>query len=120
MSGRSHVLVVDDEPLIVDVLRDLFERQGLLVSTAANGLEAMRLLSTGSFDAVLTDLNMPGCGGAELVAAIRQRDAPLLPVIVLTADDWAAQDLATLGDIQILRKPAGITDILAALGRALE
>lgn len=119
MPGRPHVLVVDDEKLIVDALRDLFERQGLRVSTAANGFEALDRLSTGPVDAVVTDLHMPGCGGAELIATIRHWDAPSPPFIVLTADDDAAQSLIRLGNIQILRKPAGIGEILAALGRAL-
>jgi len=118
MSDRSHILVVDDEPLIVDALRHLFEWRGLRVSTAANGLEALRQLSANPVDAVVTDITMPGYGGADLIAAIR-RDDPTPPIILLTADDQAARILVGLGNVQILRKPAGIDAILAALGRAL-
>ncbi|HYG86461.1 MAG TPA: response regulator [Azospirillum sp.] len=119
MPGRPHVLVVDDEPLIVDALRGLFELQGLRVSTAANGGEALHQLAASRVDAVVTDLNMPDCGGAELIGELRRRDMLSPPVIVLTADDEAARTLVRLDNVQILRKPAGIGEILAALSRAL-
>lgn len=118
MPGRPHVLVVDNEPLIVHALRALFEMQGLRVSTAASGAEARRQLAAGPVSAVVTDLNMPGGGGAELVADLRH-DARTPPVIVLTADDQAAGKLLRLGNVQVLRKPARIGEILAAMARAL-
>lgn len=119
MADRHRVLVVDDEPLIVGMLRDLFEAQGLLVSTATNGDEAIRLLSAGPYDAVITDLNMPRCGGADLIAEIRRREGGRLPVIVLTGDSDAERRLAGMNNLQILRKPAGIAEITVAMGRAL-
>lgn len=119
MADRFRILVVDDEPLIVGVLRDLFENRGLLVSTAANGYEAIQLLSAGPFDAVVTDLNMPQCDGADLIAEIRRRDGSRLPIIVLTGDSEAGHRLAGLDNLQILRKPAGIAEITAAMNRAL-
>lgn len=118
MPGRPRILVVDDEPLIVETLCSLLERQGLRVSTAANGREALDRLAASPMDIVMTDLHMPGGNGAELVAEIRRRDS-LPPVIVLTADDQAARSLVRLGNVQVLRKPAGIGEILAALGRVL-
>lgn len=119
MAGRAHVLVVENEPLILEALRALFERRGLRVSAVANGADAIRLLSVQAVDAIVTDLNMPRCGGAELIAEIRRRDGHALPVIVLTADDQAAQEVASWDNVQVLRKPAGIVEIMAAIGRAL-
>lgn len=120
MADFHRVLVVDDEPSIVSVLRDLFEAQGLLVSTAANGHEAIHLLLAGPYDVVVTDFNMPGCGGTELIAEIRRREGLSLPVIVLTGDyQTASSTLAKVDNVQILRKPAGIAEITAAMGRIL-
>lgn len=118
MPGRPHVLVVDDEPLIVDALRGLFEGQGLRVSVAANGHDALRQLSASPVDVVMTDLNMPDGNGAELVTEMR-RNGSAPPAVVLTADTDAARALVRLGNVQILRKPAGIGEILAAMERAL-
>jgi CheY-like chemotaxis protein len=82
---RKRVLVVDDNPTSLDVLRDQLERWGLLPVTANSGAEAWRMLSKGlAVHLVITDLTMPELDGLQLARMI-QEEQHSLPVILLGA-----------------------------------
>jgi two-component system CheB/CheR fusion protein len=74
---------VDDEEPVREVLRDILEDEGVEVTLAANGAEALARFDAGRFDAVLTDLGMPGMNGWELLRAIGERDKEV-PLAVIT------------------------------------
>jgi two-component system cell cycle response regulator CpdR len=78
------VLVVDDEPLVLDVTASMLEDLGCEVTTAANGKDALRMLSMNDrIEILITDINMPGMDGLELAErARRMREG--LKVIVLS------------------------------------
>lgn len=82
-SGDFHVLVVDDEPAVRDVLQDLITSLGYHATTADGGQSALQLLTKGNIDLVITDLMMPQMNGWQLLKRIKQQ-TPTLPVIVLT------------------------------------
>jgi signal transduction histidine kinase/CheY-like chemotaxis protein len=85
VAGR--VLVVDDESDITDVIAEILARQGLEVSVARDGAEALERLEQQQVDLVVTDLRMPGMDGAGLLARISAQPAAARPaVIVLTGD----------------------------------
>ena len=120
MDKPCRVMVVVDDPMIVAALSDLLEGQGLRVITAASGGEAIRQLVATPCDAVVTNFNGAGSDGADLVAEIRRRHGPRLPVVVLASEDETARHLfARHRNLQILRKPAEITVICATLARVL-
>jgi signal transduction histidine kinase len=77
------VLVVDDEPLVRQVLRDYLCGDGHAVETACSAEEGLAKFSAGTYDVVLTDWAMPGKRGDELTAEIKER-SPKTPVIMLT------------------------------------
>ena len=83
MPYPSQVLVVDDEPAIRQLLRRILEPEGYRVSEAGDGSEALRKLKAQPADCIITDICMPGMGGCDLIAALRQQ-SPLLPVIAIT------------------------------------
>jgi CheY-like chemotaxis protein len=83
-SSQRRILVVDDEPLVCDALRMMLEFDGHLVSTAANGKEALALYDKVAFDLVITDFEMPLMKGDELAAAIKDR-SPGQPVVMISA-----------------------------------
>jgi len=90
------ILLVDDSPTILMSLTGILERHGIEHRTAPDGAEALAILDreTG-FDLVITDLNMPGMDGIELVEAIRCRDAlRFVPILMLTTE--SARDKRTL------------------------
>lgn len=81
--GEFHILVVDDEPGVRDILYDLITSLGYRVTTASGGQEALQLLNKDRADLVITDLMMPQMNGWQLLKLIKQRHT-YMPVIVLT------------------------------------
>jgi two-component system OmpR family response regulator len=83
MSGRPHLLLVDDEASIREPLGQYLQRAGFRISSAANAVEARKLLGASAIDLVVLDIMMPGEDGLSLCRSIREQGE--LPVILLTA-----------------------------------
>ena len=82
----TRVLIADDDTVVRDVVRRYLERDGLEVSIAHDGKEALRLLGSQRIDVAVLDVMMPGVSGLEAIRAIRADPALAdLPVILLTA-----------------------------------
>jgi signal transduction histidine kinase/CheY-like chemotaxis protein len=81
--GMARILVVDDEEPVRELLCDILEDEGVEVTLAANGAEALARFEPGKFDAVLTDLGMPGMNGWELLRHVSERDQHV-PLAVIT------------------------------------
>ncbi|HTP51139.1 MAG TPA: sigma-54 dependent transcriptional regulator [Anaeromyxobacteraceae bacterium] len=114
------VLVADDNPEMARMLCDaLAERYQAVAATS--GTEALDLVASESFDAVVTDLRMPDADGLAVLAASR-RAAPERPVIVMTA--FSAIDTAVesirQGAYHYLTKPFKVDELVIFLGRAIE
>jgi CheY-like chemotaxis protein len=80
---HTKILVVDDEDYVRELLSDILEGEGYSVTLAASGSEALAFYDSMKFDAVFTDIGMPGMSGWELARAIRQRDSRT-PIAVIT------------------------------------
>ncbi len=116
------ILVVDDEPLVRDVLRHVVEGEGWDCLCASNGVEAWELFSRNptAFAAVVSDIRMPGGSGLELCRRIRTiSEIPLIVVSGLAAD---ADVLAAFeaGADDYVTKPLKIAVFTARLQRAVE
>jgi signal transduction histidine kinase/CheY-like chemotaxis protein len=81
--NRATILVVDDEADVRELLRDILESEGHEVVVASGGREALSLFDAKNFDAVFTDIGMPGMSGWELARAIRERNRQI-PLAVIT------------------------------------
>jgi EAL domain-containing protein (putative c-di-GMP-specific phosphodiesterase class I) len=108
--GR-HVLVADDEPAIVEMIRDILEESGFRVVTAANGSEALRLVEEAEPEVVLLDMNMPVLDGEGFIAALRERGIPT-PIVVMTAGSSARRWAAQLGADAYLSKPFELASLI--------
>ena len=121
MSKR--VLVVDDEPSVVRVLRSALELEGFGVSTAANGAECLLAAEANLPDLIVLDLNMPVMDGFQTLRVLRDKpETRSIPVIVLTArveDADVVQALMTGADLYLM-KPFEAPELLAAVNRLLE
>jgi DNA-binding response OmpR family regulator len=87
-SSRPVVLVIEDDPDIVDLLQDLLASSGYRTECANDGLAGLARIQAGGIDLVLLDLLLPGLSGIDLCAAVRRAacaDAVYLPIIMLTA-----------------------------------
>jgi C4-dicarboxylate-specific signal transduction histidine kinase len=80
---RKHLLVVDDEPVILQILRAVLQEEPLRLTLTDSGAEALRVIEQGGVDLLLTDKNLPDVGGLQLLRAAKARD-PLTEVILLT------------------------------------
>ncbi len=108
------MLLVEDEPGIVDFVRRGMEAEGFVVHAEHDGAEGERRALAESFDAVVLDLMLPGRGGMEVLAALRAAK-PALPVIVLTARGEVEDRVAGLdaGAVDYLVKPFSLAELLA-------
>jgi DNA-binding NtrC family response regulator len=100
------ILVVDDEPLMLQTVQDIFRVKGYQSEVAPGGAEAMRKISQTRFDFVLCDIKMPDLNGVELYRAIKAIQ-PNLPVVLMTAfaNDALVQEGLAEGVISVLNKP---------------
>jgi CheY-like chemotaxis protein len=100
------VLLVDDEPDIIEVIQDRLEAYGFTVVTAATGLEALKKLSLEKFDGVFLDVKMPEMDGIEALEEIRKRDKKI-PVIIITSSSSqeAAIEAIAKGASDYILKP---------------
>ena len=117
--GRTparHVLVADDEPAIVEMIRDILEDYGFHVVTAANGSEALRLVEEAEPEVVLLDMNMPVLDGEGFIAAVRERGLRI-PIVVMTAGSSAKRWAAQLGADAYLSKPFELANLVDVTNR---
>ncbi|AQY00827.1 response regulator [Microbacterium sp. LMI11-1-1.1] len=113
------VLVVDDDPDVALLVKTVLERRaGCEVAVAHDGQSAVERLETFTPDVVVTDIEMPGLDGLELLAELRRND-PLLPVIVMTAHvsvEYAVSALRAQAD-EFLTKPLDNLKLVEAVQR---
>jgi response regulator RpfG family c-di-GMP phosphodiesterase len=116
------VLIVDDETSVRKVMAAVLAQLGIPCETAASGEEALRVLETHEIDAVISDLQMPGMSGMELLAKVRQSYAQMVFLMVTGVDDIRVGIHAMRqGADDYLVKPLQVDAdiVLASLTRAL-
>jgi len=114
---RSRILVVDDDPDWLELITELLMEEGHAVVSATSGARALALLPTFDPAVVLTDMQMPGMNGRELLTAIHAR-SPDLPVVVLTGDRFQADADGFDEAFNVLLKPPPIEKLLAVVAGA--
>jgi DNA-binding response OmpR family regulator len=116
----QHVLVIDDEPAVLDATTTMLRHAGFQATGCLSGQEAVALLQLGSFriDWVILDLMMPGLGGVATFRALRSID-PSVRVIIASgyAVEGEAQTLLSEGAVGLLQKPFRMRELVAALTR---
>jgi len=120
-SGARTILVVDDDPSILDMTEDLLTEAGFDVTKCGSGEEALALADERDWDVVLSDLQMPGIDGLELLAEMRER-CPDTPVVLMTAFGTiqSAVDAMRGGALDFVTKPFQADELLVSLERAFE
>lgn len=113
MSGSAHVLVVDDDPEIRDVIKDYLAEEGYRVSPAATGAEMRQILGRSAVDLVILDVRLAGENGFDLARELRQKsDAG---IIMLSRKDDVVDRVAGLevGADDSIAKPFHLRELLA-------
>ncbi len=114
MSSTESILIVEDDPAMLRILRGNFEFSGFAVETARDGEEALRKFVDYKPDVILLDIMLPKIDGHEVCRLIRE-DGPEVPIIMLTAKGQESDIVhgLNLGADDYLTKPFSITELLA-------
>ncbi len=119
----AHILVIDDEVQIREVLRTVLERIGYEVTEAADGVEGLQMYAKGGIDLVVTDIIMPEKGGIDTIMDIR-RDYPDVKIIAISGGgmcgDVSYLDMALgVGADRAIGKPFVLDDFLESVEELL-
>jgi CheY-like chemotaxis protein len=120
------ILLVDDEPALLSLVKRALEAGGYEVLAAHNGLQALELCGDrkNHIDLLLTDINMPRMNGAELACSLAEL-MPDLPVMFMTGGRTGAPELEMLlqdgpfGDCRLIRKPFTPAELLQEVTRLI-
>jgi len=119
MVALATILVVDDEPRIVQLVRDYLEHGGFTVLVASDGPSALRSARTGRPDLIVLDLGLPGIDGLDVARALRREGE--VPIIMLTARTEESDKLVglELGADDYLTKPFSPKELVARVRAVL-
>lgn len=119
-TSKTRVLLAEDDGSLRQLFTDLLTEEGFEVVAVSDGLDAFEaFLSQGPFDAVVSDCDLPGLTGPQLVARLRERESAV-PALLMSGQmvlNDADQRRLKVG--QALRKPFGLDSLLHALRRLL-
>ena len=118
---QPKLLVIDDDADTRDALSATLTQRGFEVACAKTGAAAIEQLERSAFDAVISDLNMPGMSGIDLCRRMEQ-SWPALPVVLVTGFRNPAMTTAAMraGACDVLSKPIQIDGLLRTLARVLD
>lgn len=112
-SMRNHILVVDDDPDILEALKVMLEDQGFSVETASNGNILQFLNSTNLPSMIILDVLLSGMDGREIAESLRKKEETKdVPIVMISANPGAAKDCVKRGANEFLAKPFEIDDLI--------
>lgn len=119
---KRKILIVDDEPAVLSILRDILMQAGYEIETANDGQEAMRKMEVFSAEVVLSDYMMPGMNGIEFLRKIKQSYPHVIPILLTGRGDVKVSFKAiNQGKIfRLLLKPWDIEELNMTIHDALE
>ena len=111
----AHILLVDDDPLISQLVVDMLGMDGHDVDTAADGMEALEKLQTQRYDLIVTDLHMPKLDGAAFYQELSRRQShPLKKIIFLTGTTGTSEEHRVVQEsgVPVLLKPFNVKELI--------
>ena len=119
VAGQRTVLVVDDDEMFARSVKRLLESAGYGVTTAGDGNAAIEMIRRQAFDVILSDIQMPGMNGIDLLGVVRAYDVDV-PVILMSGAPTVdtAMEAISLRALQYLPKPVPHQAMLSAIDRA--
>lgn len=119
-SSSTHVLIIEDEPIIAAFLFEMLLDTGMTADIADNVADALQLVETRSFDLLFVDLGLPDRSGLEVIDIV-QRSNPLLPIVVSTGfgDSVLRDSMLSERNLYLLEKPytpSHVSEVLSKCG----
>lgn len=115
MASRPRILVIDDEPLVLDMFESVFREHEYEVSVAQSAREAVKRLERVSFDVVVCDVMMEELDGFDVAAVARSKSNSVGIVLVTGAPSSEDERRARENDIYYLSKPVGFDTLIGAV-----
>jgi DNA-binding response OmpR family regulator len=114
--GTMHVLIIEDDPRLADLLAQLLLAERHLVEVARTGRDGLEFARTGGFDAIVLDIGLPDVSGLDVARRLRQQ-GNAVPILMLTARDAVTDRVAGLdaGADDYLTKPFAFEELAARL-----
>jgi CheY-like chemotaxis protein len=117
VTARRDVLVVDDDPDMVDVITAVLGMEGYAVRSAENGRRALEAVEAAVPAVVLLDMLMPVMDGWSFARELRARYGPAVPIVVVTAAEHAPARAAEIGATDVVSKPFDVDDLINVVAR---
>ncbi|MDQ2634644.1 MAG: response regulator [Pseudomonadota bacterium] len=121
--AKARILIVEDEPNIVESLSFILRRAGFEVDTVSDGAEALDRVRRQAFQVLVLDIMLPGMNGLDVLKAIRSdKSLSSLPVVVLTAKGQSndRQTAEAIGANAFITKPFSNADVVERVSRLAE
>jgi len=119
MKIEATIVVVDDEPMVRNVLEQLLQRKGYTIKGVSSSKEALELIKNNRVDLVVTDIAMPEMTGLELLQVVKKA-YPQIGVIIMTGygDAYSVKEALNLGADEYLTKPFRGHEVALIIERA--
>lgn len=119
---RRHILVIEDDPMLLETISMILKKRGYTVFEACNGKEAFAALEERDYDLILTDLMLPYANGLELLNKIkndqRHKDSPVVIISAVDNEDIISEGFGSGAD-DYLRKPFVPGELVSRINRLL-
>jgi len=120
-TGTGTVLVVDDDPIIRDLLKEIIEDQGYTANCAETGEIALTMVEKQQFNLIFLDLILPGINGIDVLQRIKAEDSEAVVVIITGfGDEPITNQAMSLGPLLLIRKPFREKDIVEVLSLVMK
>lgn len=121
MNASQSILIVDDNRALAENLKEILLDENIIADIADNCDAALRMLESGEYRMLLSDVRMPGVDGIQLAGIVHKR-WPKIPVVMMTAysSDAALLDASSAGALVVLSKPVDIEAVLSLVQRMAE
>jgi DNA-binding response OmpR family regulator len=115
--NTGNILIIDNEPTIVDLLVELLTNEGYVAYWTADGAGALAAIARHPPALLLLDVRRPHTYGAQMIAEIRGACLTAVPIVLMTTAPRDAKSLLVPGSIELLAKPFDIDELLACVAR---
>tara|TARA_Y100000588_G_C13482564_1_gene597469 strand:- start:175 stop:525 length:351 start_codon:yes stop_codon:yes gene_type:complete len=110
------ILIVDDEPHILNSMKELLELEDKEVQIAENGKVALELIGKEKFDLIISDAKMPQMNGQELLAEVRRDDTKVKFIILTGESEFSQEKLKSIGADAVFYKPLDFDILVETIG----
>jgi DNA-binding response OmpR family regulator len=117
MQSKGDILVIDDEPAIVEFMTEALTDEGYVVRTALTTADARAMIAERHPDLMLLDVHMPGESGDVLARDLNNDGLAHVPIIIMTADAQVAKSLAIEGIDYCLAKPFDLDELIECVAK---